>query len=97
SFSSLSLHDALPICVVIGRALFADSNFDRLLQKLSFKYDGFGILTKLAVLPTTTKLALLLGIFFIGAEVVFQKCKHFNKRNYKRSEEHTSELQSRVE
>ena len=69
--------------VVIGRALFADSNFDRLLQKLSFKYDGFGILTKLAVLPTTTKLALLLGIFFIGAEVVFQKCKHFNKRNYK--------------
>ncbi|HYT44689.1 MAG TPA: MBOAT family O-acyltransferase, partial [Methylomirabilota bacterium] len=69
--------------VLIGRALFADSDFDRLLEKLSFKYDGFGILTKLAVLPTTSKLALLLGILFIGAEMVFQKCKHFNKRNYK--------------
>jgi D-alanyl-lipoteichoic acid acyltransferase DltB (MBOAT superfamily) len=69
--------------VVIGRAVFADSDFHRLVQKLSFEYDGFGVLTNLATLPTATKLALILGIFFIGAELVFQKCNHFNKRNYK--------------
>jgi alginate O-acetyltransferase complex protein AlgI len=70
--------------VLIGRALFADSDFDRLLEKLSFKYDGFDVvLTNLAALPNTSKLALLIGIFFIVTEMVFQKCKHFNKRNYK--------------
>ena len=69
--------------VVIGRALFADSNFDRLLEKLSFKYDGFVVLTNLATLPNTSKLAISLGIFFIVAEMVFQKCKYFNRRNYK--------------
>jgi alginate O-acetyltransferase complex protein AlgI len=70
--------------VLIGRALFADSDFDRLLEKLSFKYDGFDVvLTNLAALPNTSKLALLIGIFFIVTEIVFQKCKHFNKRNYK--------------
>jgi alginate O-acetyltransferase complex protein AlgI len=69
--------------VVIGRALFADSDFGRLLEKLSFQYDGFVVLTKLAALTNTSKLALLLGVFFIVAEVVFQKCKYFNRRNYK--------------
>jgi alginate O-acetyltransferase complex protein AlgI len=69
--------------VLIGRVLFADSDFDRLLEKLSFKYDGFVVLTKLAALSNTSKLAILLGIFFIVAEMVFQRCKYFNKRNYK--------------
>ena len=69
--------------VLIGRALFADSDFLRLLEKLSFKYDGFVVLTNLAALPNTSKLAMLLGIFFIIAEMMFQKCKYFNKRNYK--------------
>ena len=69
--------------VVIGRALFADSDFGRLLEKLSFQYDGFVVLTKLAALTNTSKFALLLGILFIVAEMVFQKCKYFNRRNYK--------------
>jgi hypothetical protein len=70
--------------VVIGRALFADSNFDRLLEKLSFKYDGFVVLTtNLTALPNTSKFAMLLGILFIVAEMVFQKRKYFNKHNYK--------------
>src|SRR5258708_5668400 len=69
--------------VVIGRALFAESDFGRLVEKLSFKYDGFVVLSKLAALPTTSKVAIVLGIFFIVAEMVFQKCKYFNKRNYK--------------
>jgi hypothetical protein len=69
--------------VLIGRALFADSDFDRLLEKLSVKYDGFVVLTNLAALPNTSKLAMLLGSFFIVAEMMFQKYKYFNKRNYK--------------
>jgi D-alanyl-lipoteichoic acid acyltransferase DltB (MBOAT superfamily) len=69
--------------VVIGRALFADSDFGRLLEKLSFQYDGFDVLTKLAELTNTSKLALSLGVCFIVAEMVFQKCKYFNRRNYK--------------
>jgi len=69
--------------VVIGRALFADSDFGRLLEKLSFQYSGLVILPKLAALTNTSKFALLLGIFFIVAEIVFQKCRYFNRRNYK--------------
>ena len=69
--------------VVIGRALFADSDFGRLLEKLSFRYDGFVLLPKLATLSNTSKFALLLGVLFIGAEMVFQKRKYFNRRNYK--------------
>src|SRR5262245_46340330 len=69
--------------VVIGRALFADSDFGRLLEKLSFQYDGFVVLTKLAALSDTSKFALLLGVFFVVAEAVFQRCKYFNRRNYK--------------
>jgi alginate O-acetyltransferase complex protein AlgI len=69
--------------VVIGRALFAESDFGRLAEKLSFRYDGFIVLAKLAALSNPAKFALLLGGLFIVAEAVFQKCKYFNRRNYK--------------
>jgi hypothetical protein len=68
---------------VLGRGLFADSDFSRLLEKLSFHYDGLVILTKLAPLTNTSKLALLLGGLFIAAEMACQKWKYFNRRNYK--------------
>jgi alginate O-acetyltransferase complex protein AlgI len=69
--------------VVVGRAIFSDSDFHRLLAKLTFKYDGLVVLPKLTALAGTTKLALSLGILFITAEMLFQKCKYFNQRNYK--------------
>jgi D-alanyl-lipoteichoic acid acyltransferase DltB (MBOAT superfamily) len=69
--------------IVAGRAIFSDSDFHRLLEKLTFKYDGLVVLSKLAILTHTTKLALLLGILFIIAEMVFQKSKYFKQRNYK--------------
>jgi hypothetical protein len=69
--------------IVVGRAIFSDSDFHRLLEKLTFKYDGLVVLPKLAALTHTTKLALLLGILFIIAEMVFQKYKYFKQRNYK--------------
>ena len=34
--------------IVVGRAIFSDSDFHRLLEKLTFKYDGLVVLTKLA-------------------------------------------------
>jgi hypothetical protein len=69
--------------IVAGRAIFSDSNFHRLLEKLTFKYDGLVVLSKWPALTDTTKLALLLGISFIVAEMVFQKYKYFRQRNYK--------------
>jgi hypothetical protein len=69
--------------IVVGRAIFSDSDFHRLLEKLTFKYDGLVVLPKLAALADTTKLALVLGILFIVAEMVFQKYKYFTQRNYK--------------
>ena len=69
--------------IVVGRAIFSDSDFHRPLEKLTFKYDGLVILTKLAAFTDTTKLALLLGISFIVAEMVFQKYRYFKQRNYK--------------
>jgi hypothetical protein len=71
--------------IVVGRAIFSDSDFHRLLEKLTFKYDGLVVLPKLAALAdnTTTKLALVLGILFIVAEMVFRKYKYFTQRNYK--------------
>src|SRR5262249_42615759 len=58
--------------VVIGRALFADSDFSRLLEKLSFHYDGFVVLTKLAALSDTSKFALLLGVFLLSQKRCFR-------------------------
>jgi alginate O-acetyltransferase complex protein AlgI len=69
--------------VVLGRAIFSDSDFHRLLEKLTFKYDGLVVLPKLVALSHTTKLALLLGISFIVAEMVCQNYKYFQQRNYK--------------
>ena len=69
--------------IVVGRAIFSDTDFHRLLEKLTFKYDGLVVLQKLTALAGTTKLALLLGILFITAEMLFQKYKYFKQRNYK--------------
>jgi alginate O-acetyltransferase complex protein AlgI len=69
--------------IVIGRAIFADSDFGRLLDKMTFKYDGFVIFAKLTTLTNASKLALLMGSLFIVAEMVFQSCKYFRQRNYK--------------
>ena len=69
--------------IVVGRAIFSDSDFHRLLEKLTFKYDGLIVLSKLTALTGMTKLALSLGILFVTAEMLFQKCKYFKQRNYK--------------
>ena len=49
--------------VVIGRGLFADLDFGRLLEKLSFHYDGFVVLTKLARINKYIKIRSITGYF----------------------------------
>jgi D-alanyl-lipoteichoic acid acyltransferase DltB (MBOAT superfamily) len=71
------------VAIVIGRGIFADSDLGRLLEKITFKYDGFVIFEKLTTLTNASKLALLMGSLFIIAELVFQSCKYFRQRNYK--------------
>jgi D-alanyl-lipoteichoic acid acyltransferase DltB (MBOAT superfamily) len=71
------------VAIVIGRAIFADSDFGRLLHKMAFEYDGFVIFAKLSTLSGSSKLALLMGILFILAEMIFKRCKYFYQRNYK--------------
>ncbi len=69
--------------LVIGRLVFADANFDRLVTKLSFKFTGFAVLDELKKLPDAAKLALALIIAMIGAEFTLQRTHWFRQRTYK--------------
>ena len=69
--------------VVIGRLLFADSDTDRLIEKLTFSYEGLGIINSLKALPAETKVSLLLGLGLIAIEFFFKNNKIIAKRNYK--------------
>ena len=69
--------------VIIGRLIFADSNTDRLLEKLMFSYDGVGAFSFLLNVPNNSKAALALGIGLILIEFFFRKNRYVRKRNYK--------------
>lgn len=69
--------------VITGRLIFADSDTDRLLQKLMFSYDGFDILTSLYDMPLTSIMSLMIGTSLISIEFLFQKNRAVKKRNYK--------------
>jgi D-alanyl-lipoteichoic acid acyltransferase DltB (MBOAT superfamily) len=69
--------------IVFGRMMFSDADFTRLVDKLSFRYDGFIILPKLLALPLNSQIGLLLGAVFVLSEVLFQRNKYFVRRNYK--------------
>jgi D-alanyl-lipoteichoic acid acyltransferase DltB (MBOAT superfamily) len=69
--------------VIIGRLIFADSDTDRLLEKLMFSYDGIGAFSALLSVPNSSKAALALGATLILIEFFFQKNRYVRKRNYK--------------
>ncbi|MEQ1901164.1 MAG: MBOAT family O-acyltransferase [Devosia sp.] len=69
--------------VVIGRLMFADADFGRLLSKLTFHVDGMGDVPRLLATPRGTREALLLIVAMIGAEFLFQKTRLFRQRRYK--------------
>ena len=73
----------LVIGIILGRLIFAESDIDRLIQKLLFSYEGLGALDIIWSLPTTTKVSLILGFSLIGIEYFFQNKKMIKKRNYK--------------
>ena len=70
----------LIIGVILGRLIFADSDIDRLMQKLLFSYEGLGALDTIWFLPTTTKLSLIMGFSLIAIEVFFRNTKMLKKR-----------------
>jgi alginate O-acetyltransferase complex protein AlgI len=69
--------------VILGRLIFADSDIDRLMQKLLFSYEGLGALDTIWSLPNTTKLSLIMGFSLIAIEFFFRNTKMLKKRNYK--------------
>lgn len=73
----------LPIIIVIGRLIFADSDTTRLLDKLAFSFDGFGVATLLTSVPSHSLVSLLFGMSLIACEFMFKKTKIMQKRNYK--------------
>ena len=73
----------LLIAIILGRFLFLESQTDRLLEKLTFSFDGFNNVSLLMTVPNTSKISLILGFFLIVIEFFFQKTKIMSKRNYK--------------
>jgi len=73
----------LMVAVVLGRLIFADSQTDRLIEKLTFSYTGFGAIQTLLSMKTASKISLLLGFCLISVEFFFRNSKNVCKRNYK--------------
>ena len=73
----------LLVGIIIGRLIFADSNTDRLLEKLTFSFDGFNIFIDLLNASNSSKVALLIGILLVLIEFLFQRHRYVKKRNYK--------------
>ncbi len=73
----------MPIAIVVGRLIFADSNTERLIEKLVFSFEGFdGVHSLLDVTPQA-QIALFFGILMILVEFMFRHAKVMRKRNYK--------------
>ncbi|MDA9353302.1 hypothetical protein N9R37_01900 [Gammaproteobacteria bacterium] len=73
----------MPVIIVVGRLIFADSDTERLLQKLLFNFDGFEGISLLLTAPIYSKISLMLGFLIIFIEFAFRKTKVMQKRNYK--------------
>jgi alginate O-acetyltransferase complex protein AlgI len=73
----------LPFIIVIGRLIFADNDTARLLDKLTFSFDGFGMIDALLTAPLVSLVSLLFGILIVACEFIFKKSKIMQKRNYK--------------
>lgn len=73
----------LPLIIVVGRMIFADSNTYRLLDKLTFSFEGFNVKSLIFSAPNHSLVALLLGFMLIISEFIFRNSKLMRKRNYK--------------
>lgn len=74
----------LVIGVVVGRMIFAESDTERLFEKLSFSLDTTTtVFTQLTSVPKATLASLVIGLTLIFIEFLFLKNRHVAKRNYK--------------
>jgi len=73
----------MPFIIVVGRLIFADSDTDRLLEKLTFSFSGFDVISSLLNVPTHSLVALLIGALIVSIEFAFRNTKVMQKRNYK--------------
>ena len=73
----------MPFIIVVGRLIFADSDTDRLLEKLTFSFSGFDGISSLLKVPTHSLVALLIGALIVSIEFAFRNTKVMQKRNYK--------------
>ncbi len=73
----------LIVGVLFGRMIFADSNFDRLLEKFRFDWVGTQGIREILLTPQSTKRAIVLMALFVGAEFLFRKYSLFRNRRYK--------------
>ena len=73
----------MPFIIVVGRLIFADSDTDRLLEKLTFSFSGFDGISSLLKAPTHSLVALLIGALIVSIEFAFRNTKVMKKRNYK--------------
>ena len=71
------------IAIILGRLIFLESDLDILLEKLSFKYAGFGFFAEIASLPKINILGICIIIGIIISEHVFKNNLLFKNRNYK--------------
>ena len=71
------------IGIIVGRLVFADSDTDRLMQKLLFSYEGLGALDIIWSSSNTTKISLIMSFVLIVIEFFFRNTKIVKKRNYK--------------
>ena len=55
----------MPIIIVIGRLIFADSNTERLIQKLSFNFDGFDGAFSILTVSIHSHISLIFGLCLI--------------------------------
>ena len=79
----LSAKINLPIIIIIGRLIFADSDTERLIKKLSFNFDGFDGAFSILTAPTQAHISLIFGLCLIFVEFAFRKTRIMHNRNYK--------------
>ena len=70
--------------IIIGRVIFADSETDRLIMKLTPSFEAIGKTLSLFINSANHSLiSLVLALFLVGIEFLLRKRKHFRERTYK--------------
>ena len=73
----------MPFIIVIGRLIFADSDTNRLIQKLSFDFTNFDVISSILNTQIHSLISLLLGVAIVFIEFSFRNARVMQKRNYK--------------